>query len=136
MSMVHKVDYYQVQVPHDVGEAFRILSDLRGAGVGLLACCGFPVGGGKAQIELVPKHHESFRKAAAKLDLQPSERERAFLIQGGNRVVAVDEAIETLAKHGVNILAFQAVSAGSGTWGMMLRVEPADYERACEALGF
>ncbi len=58
-------------------------------GGNLLACCGFPLGDGKVQIDLVPEYHESFRNAAARLDLQLSERKGAFLIQGGDRVVAV-----------------------------------------------
>lgn len=40
------------------------------------------------QIDLIPEPYESFRKAAARLDLQLSESKRAFLIQGGDRAFA------------------------------------------------
>jgi hypothetical protein len=134
--MIHKIDYYHIEIPDNPGETFRILSGLKKAGVNLLACCGFPLGSGKVQIDLVPEHYESFRKAAARLDLQLSERKRAFLIQGGDRAVAVTATFEKLAVHSVNIVAHQAVSAGQEHWGMILWVEPDDYERASEALGF
>ncbi len=134
MDMIHKIDYYHIEIPDNPGAAFRVLSGLKKAGVNLLACCSFPLGGGKVQIDLVPEHYESFRKAAARLDLQLSERKRAFLIQGVDRAVA--DTFEKLAVHSVNIVAHQAVSAGQGHWGMILWVEPDDYERASEALGF
>ncbi len=136
MDMIHKINYYHIVIPDNPGEAFRVLSGLKKAGGNLLACCGFPLGDGKVQIDLVPKYYESFRNAAARLDLQLSERKRAFLIQGGDRVVDVADTFEKLAFHSVNIVAYQAISTGTGHWGMILWVEPDDYERASEALGF
>ena len=58
------------------------------------------------------------------------------MIQGGDPAVAVADTFEKLAVHSVNIVAHQAVSTGTGYWGMILWVEPDDYERASEALGF
>ena len=101
----------------------------------LLACCGFPIGGGKAQFDLVPEHDETFRKAAAGLDPSLSERKGAFLIRGGDRVGAVADTFANLAGREVNIVGSQALSAGGGQWGMILWVKPADYARATEALG-
>ena len=133
---IHKVDYYHIEIPDKPGEAFRILSDLKKADVNLLACCGFPVGDGKTQIDLVPEHPEAFLKTAARLDLKLSDRKPAFLVQAGDRVGAVADTFVKLASRGINIVASQAVSAGAGRWGMILWVKPADYERASEALGF
>ncbi len=136
MDMIHKIDYYRIEIPDNPGAAVQVLSGLKKAGVNLLACCGFPLGSGKVQIDLVPEHDESFQRAAVRLDLQLSERKRAFLIQGGDRALAVADTFEKLSVHSVNIVAHQAVSAGQGHWGMILWVEPDDYERASEALGF
>ena len=130
------MDYYYIKVPDKPGEALQCLLGLKEAGVNLLACCGFPIGGGQAQIDLVPEHDESFRKAAARLNLPLSERKRAFLIQEGDRVGAVADTFGKFANKGINIVAYQAVSAGSGRWGMILWVAPEDYARAGEALGF
>ncbi len=51
---IRRVDYYYVQVPDAPGEGFRVLGKLREEGVNLLSFTAFPVGGGKAQIDLVP----------------------------------------------------------------------------------
>ena len=132
---IRQVEYFYVEIPGKPGEGFRILSSLKEAGVNLLATCGFPVEGGKAQIDLVPEDSAAFREAAAKLDLRLSDRKRGFLIQGDDRVGAVADIFEKLAKDEINIVASQAVCAGSGRWGMILWVNPADYERANKALG-
>jgi hypothetical protein len=132
---VRKVDYYHIMVPDAPGEVFRILSALNGAGVNLLACCGFPIGEGRAQIDLVPEDEESFRRATAKIGLPLSEPKRAFLVQGEDRVGAQADVFAKLAGREINIIASQAVSAGAGRWGMILWVKLADYERAGRALG-
>lgn len=132
----HKVDYYYVEVPDKPGEALRILLGLKEAHVNLLACCGFPVGDGKAQLDLVPENDDAFRRAAASLGLRLSERKHAFLVQEGDRVGAVADIFAKLAKKGINIVASQGVSDGAGRYGMILWVKPADYQQASEALGF
>ena len=110
--MIHKIDYYHIEIPDNLVAAFHALSSLKKPGVNLLACFGFPLGSGKVQIDLIPEHYESFRKAAARLDLQLSERKRAFLIQGGDRAVAVADTFEKLAARSVNIVAHHATLAG------------------------
>ena len=132
---IQKVDYYYSEVSDQAGEALRILVGLKEAGVDLVACCGFPIGGGKAQIDFVPKNDASFRRAAAALNLSLSERKRAFLIQGGDRVGAVADVFAKLAANGINIVSSQAVAAGGGLWGMILWVKPTDYESASKAFG-
>ena len=53
------------------------------------------------------------------------------MIQGDDRVGAAADIFEKLAKDEVNIVASQAVSAGSG----ILWVHLADHERAIKVLG-
>ncbi len=53
--MIHKIDYYRIEIPDNPGAAIRILSGLKKAGVNLLACCCFNLGGGKVQIDLEPE---------------------------------------------------------------------------------
>lgn len=132
---IRQVEYYYVEVPDKPGEGARILSGLKEAGVNLLATCGFPTAGGKAQIDLVPENADALRAAAGKLNLRLSENKRAFVIEGQDRVGAVAEIYERLAKDGVSIHAAQAVTAGSGRYGMILWVKPADHEKARKSLG-
>ena len=132
---VRRVEYYYVSVPDKPGEGERILSALRQSEVNLLAYLGFPAGGGQTQIDLVPEDPAAFRNAAESAGLALSEAKRAFLIQGDDRVGAVSDVIAKLAEGNINITAAAATSAGSGRYGMILWVAPADYERAADALG-
>jgi hypothetical protein len=50
-------------------------------------------------------------------------------------VGAVADATAKLADANINLTAATATAAGSGRYGMILWVAPADYDRAGEALG-
>jgi hypothetical protein len=132
---VRRVEYYHVTIPDKPGEGERILSTLKEKGINLLAYLGFPAGGGQSQVDLVPEDPRSFHRAAERAGLMLSEAKWAFLIQGDDRVGAVTDTTAKLAKAKINITAATATSAGSGRYGMMLWVAPADYERAADALG-
>jgi len=132
---VRSVEYHYVTVPDAPGEVQRILSALKDGGVNLVAFLGFPLDGGQSQIDLVPEEPESFRDAAQRAGVTLSEAKRAFLIQGDDRVGAVADATAKLAEANINITAAAATAAGSGRYGMILWVAPADYESAAGALG-
>jgi hypothetical protein len=132
---VRGVDYYHVTVPDTPGEGQRILSALRDSGVNLLAFLGFPLNDGRSQLDLIPEDPEALRAAAEQAGVTLSEAKRAFLVQGDDRVGAVADALEKLADANVNLTAAAATGAGSGRYGMILWVAPADFERAANALG-
>jgi hypothetical protein len=62
---VRSVEYYYVTVSDEPGEGQRIFSALQEGGVNLLAVLGFPLEGGRSQIDLVPEDPESLMEAAA-----------------------------------------------------------------------
>ena len=132
---VRRVEYYYVTVRDTAGEGDRILSTLKERGINLLAYLGFPAGGGQSQIDLVPEDPASFRQAADQAGLTLSQAKRAFLIQGDDRVGAVTDTTAKLAGANINITAAAATGAGSGRYGMILWVAPAEYERAAGVLG-
>lgn len=132
---VQRVEYYYVTVRDTAGEGDRILSALKERGINLFAYLGFPAGGGQSQIDLVPEDPASFRQAADQAGLTLSQAKRAFLIQGDDRVGAVTDTTAKLAAANINITAAAATSAGSGRYGMILWVAPAEYERAAGVLG-
>ena len=132
---VRGVEYYYVTVSDDPGEGQRILSALKDSGVNLLAFLGFPLGGGRSQIDLVPDDPESLRRAAEQAGFGLSETKQAFLIQGDDRVGAVADTTAKLAEANINLTAAAAAGAGSGRYGMILWVAPADYQRVADVLG-
>jgi hypothetical protein len=132
---IRGVEYYYVTVPDAPGEGQRILSALQERGVNLLAYLGFPVGGGRSQIDLVPEDPDGLKDVAEQLGTALSEAKRAFLVQGDDRVGAVADTTAKLAGAGINVTAAAATAAGSGRYGMILWVAAADYERAADVLG-
>jgi len=130
-----RIEYYYVTVPDAPGGGQQILSTLKDSGVNLLAFLGFPLGGGESQIDLVPEDPESLREAAERAGTTLSESKRALLIQGDDRAGAVADITAKLAEANINLTAVAATAAGSGRFGMIVWVAPADYERAAEALG-
>jgi len=134
-DMVRGVEYYYVTLPDEPGEGQRILSALKDSGVNLLAFLGFPLGGGQSQIDLVPEDPELLKDVAAQAGITLSDAKRAFLIQGDDRVGAVADTTAKLAEANINVTAAAATGAGSGRYGMILWVAPADQDRAADALG-
>jgi hypothetical protein len=132
---VRSVEYRYVTVSDTPGEVQRTLTALKDGGVNLVAFLGFPLGGGRSQIDLVPEDPGALRDAAERAGVTLSEAKRAFLVQGDDRVGAVADATAKLAEANVNITAAAAVAAGAGRYGMIIWVAPADYERAAGALG-
>jgi len=131
---VRSVEYQYATVPDAPGEVQKILSALEDRGVNLVAFLGFPEGG-QSQIDLVAEDPAALREAAEAAGVTLSVPKRAFLVQGDDRVGAVADATAKLAEASVNVTAAAAVAAGSGSYGMIVWVAPADYERAASALG-
>ncbi len=132
---VRRTEYYYVPVPDKPGESSKVLSALKNGGVLLLACHAFPTGGGRAQLNLVPEDGRKFKQAAQAAGFTLTGPRWAFLITGDDRVGAAAEHAKKLADAKVNITALTAIGAGSGRYGMILWVAPADYEKAATALG-
>ena len=132
---VRKTTYYCIEVPHTTGQGAKVLSALKEAGVNLLAFSGFPIGGGKAQLDFVPENPDAFLQAMKGQDVKLSEKKNAFLIQGEDRPGAALEILGKLGAQGISITASQAVTAGERRWGMILWVTPADHAKASKALG-
>lgn len=134
-DVVRRVEYQYVVVPDRPGEGLRVLEALQREGVNLLAYLGFPVEGGRAQLDLVAEDPDALRRVAAEQGWALSSAKWAFLVQGDDRVGAAAEHLRKLSEAGVNITAAAATAAGAGRYGMILWVKPEDYERASQLLG-
>lgn len=132
---VRKVNYCYPIVPNRAGQGARILNEITGAGINLLAYSGFPVGGGKSQLDLVVEDVGPLRRVARRNGWRLSDVKKGFLVQGTDRVGAVHRHLKKLADAGINVTAADAVAAGKGRYGMLLWVKPREYARAAKVLG-
>ena len=132
---IRKVDYFKAGVPNRKGEGAKILAALRAEGVNLLAFTGFPIGGGRAQLDFVPENAAAFRRAVKKAGLKLAGKKRCFLIQGNDRAGVIAGIAAKLAEAGVSIIALYGLAAGNGRYGAILWVRTKDFAKAGRALG-
>jgi len=131
---LRKVDYFYVMVPNTAGQGSKVLAGLAAEGVNLLAFSGFP-SGGKGQLDLVPENSAKFRRAARKLKLKLSKRKTGFLLQGSDRVGAMNKTLKKLAAGTINVTAMEAVTGGNGRFGAIFWVKPKKVAKAAKLLG-
>ena len=130
---LRKVDYFYVMVPNTAGQGSKVLAGLAAEGVNLLAFSGFP-SGGKGQLDLVPENSAKFRRAARKLKLKLSKRKTGFLLQGSDRVGAMNKTLKKLAAGKINVTAMDAVTGGGGRFGAIFWVKPKKVAKAAKLL--
>ena len=133
-SSVKEVEYYYSLAADKPGEARKLLEFLSEKGVNLLALTAFPVGGGQSQLDFFPADSELLKKAAEDANIPLIGPKKAFLIQGEDKVGALYEFHLKLSNAGVNIHACNGVVDGTGRFGYVIWVNPADFERASAAL--
>jgi hypothetical protein len=131
---VRKVQYAYVKVPNRPGQAARMLGELKKDGVDLVAFSGFP-GKKGAQVDLVTHDMNGLKRVARQNGWKLSATKKGFLIQGADRIGAVERHLAKLAERKVNVVAADAVAAGKGRYGMILWVRPKVYAKAARALG-
>ncbi len=131
--MIRKVAYFSMQVPNRPGVGAAMLKSIAKGGQNLLAFTGFPSGVG-AQVDFVPAKPAEFARGAKKHGVKLSKRKTAFLVQGEDRVGALVRIVDTLAKAKINMVAMDAVTAGSRRFGAIFWVKPKDVARASRLL--
>jgi len=129
-----KVNYCYMKVPSRAGQGAKVLAALNDAGVDLLMYSGFPIGGGKAQLDFVTDDMGGLRRVARSEGWRLSKNKKAFLIRGDDTPGAVYRIVDRLAKAGVNITAAQAIAAGRRQFAMILWVNPKMYRKAARVL--
>jgi hypothetical protein len=131
---VRKVNYCYAKVSARAGQGATVLDEIRQEGVNLLAFSGFPIGGGKAQLDLVAEDMAAVRRVARKQGWRLSKTKKAFLVQGDDRLGACHRQLQKLADQKINVTAVDALAAGKGRYAMILWVKPNAYARAARIL--
>jgi hypothetical protein len=131
---IRVVDYYYTTTSDKPGEGAELLGVLRDARTNLLALSAFP-SKRKTQVDFIPSDSASFVAAAKAGKIKLSRPKKVFLIQGDDRVGAIQEILAKLGSAKINVTAVQGVSAGGGRYGALLWVDQKDVKKAATALG-
>ena len=131
---IRVVDYFYTTTPDKAGEGAQLLKVLRDARTNLLALSAFP-SQRKTQVDFVPSDSASFLATAKAAKIKLSRAKKVFLVQGDDRVGAIQEILAKLASAKINVTASQGVSAGGGRYGAILWVDQKSVKKAATALG-
>jgi hypothetical protein len=131
---VRQVSYYALKMGDVPGEGARLLRLLRKHDVNLLGLVAFPRGRG-CQVDLVPEDKDRLLALEEQLEWELSKEKKAFLVQGPQQAGALLTVLEKLSRVKINVTAVEAVIGTSRSFGALLWVKAADYDRAARALG-
>jgi hypothetical protein len=132
---IRRVDYFYTTIQDQPGEAYKLLSQLAGLGINLLAFSGVPLGPMHTQLTLFPEDTLKMKNAANKAGLALDGPHPALLVQGDDELGALAGIHEKLYEANVNVYASSGVSDGKGSYGYVIYVRPEEYERAVKTLG-
>lgn len=128
---VRRVDYFYTTV----GEgAYRLLGDLAGLGVNLLALHTVPIGPDSTQLTLFPEDSRVLVNAAENARLKLDGPHAALLVQGDDRMGALAGVHAKLRAANVSVFASMCVTDGHGYYGYVIYLRPEHAEIAARAL--
>lgn len=131
---IRRVDYYYTTVQDQPGEAYRLLNQLAGQGVNLLAFTAVPIGPTRTQMALFPEQGSKLEAVAKGAGMTLDGPHRALLIHGDDKMGALAEIHAKLMRARVNVYASTAVTDGKGCFGYLVYVRADEIDRATSAL--
>ena len=134
ISSVKDVEYFSMVVADKPGEARKLFEFLSEKSVNLLALTAFPLGEGESRIDFFPEDPAPLRQAAEDAEVPLVGPKRAFLIQGEDEIGALYDFHLKLYNARINVRACNGVVEGTGRFGYVIWVDPADYEEASKVL--
>jgi hypothetical protein len=132
---IRRVQYFYTTVNDRPGEALRFLTSLADLGVNLVAFTAIPTGLQHTQLAIFPEDAHKLTDQSERVGFRLDGPHLALLVQGKDVPGALVGIHEALHDAGVNVYAATAVSGGGGTFGYVIHVRHADFEKAAEVLG-
>lgn len=131
---IKKVEYFYTTVKDQPGEAYKILAELAGLGINLLAFTAVPVGPTTTQLTIFPEDPAHMKNEATKVGMTLDGPHPALLVRGDDDLGALAEIHLKIFEANVNVYSATGVTDGRGSFGYIIYVKSEDYERAAAAL--
>ena len=124
MSRTDTSTDFQISVPDKPGELLGIIKGVQDAGINLRALWAFGIGGGRAEVIVLPEDADAFREHARRAGLEVRER-TVVHFTGPDELGALVGSLEQIASADINIHAFDAIAVG-GKYGAYCWVDEGD----------
>ena len=128
------IDSYYTTVQDHPGEPYRLLNQLAGQGINLLAFTAIPMGPTRTQLALFPEQGAKLEALAKGAGMALDGPHRALLVHGDDKMGALAEIHAKLMRARVNVYASTAVTDGKGCFGYIVYVRADEMDRAAKAL--
>jgi hypothetical protein len=130
---IQRVKYYSIGIEDKPGELARFSRKMKEADVNLAGVWGFGTGPGKGQILAIPQDAEKFSQAARSEGWTITEGS-CFRLEGEDRVGALQETLDRVAREGINLHAVDALAI-RGRFAAYVWAKAEDVERLGKILG-
>jgi hypothetical protein len=131
---VKQTSYFYVMVYDLPGEAYKLLSQLAGLGINLLAFSAVPIGPSHTQLALFPEDDDQLEAEAKRAGIRLDGPHHALLVQGDDELGALAGVHEKLYRANVNVYAATGIADGRGSFGYIIYIRPEQFQAAMEAM--
>ena len=131
---IRKVEYFNATVKDQPGSSYQLLTQLSALGIDQVAFVAIPTGPTSTQLTIFPDDSEKLISEARSSDMTLDGPHPAILVQGDDRMGALEEIHNKLFLANVNVYASMGVTDGKGGFGYIIYVRPEGFESAMLAL--
>lgn len=131
---IKKIEYFNITVKDQPGEAYHLLSQLANLGISMSAFSAIPLGPNATQLTIFPDNSQKMSKELKLAGQKLDGPHKALLVQGDDELGALVEIHQKLFHAKVNISAATGVTDGKDSFGYVIYLRSDEFEKAVKAL--
>ncbi len=135
VAQIRKIEYYNITIKDQPGEALKVLAYLKDLGVSMQAFAAIPMGPNAMVLTVFPDDPDKLSKEMRFAGRNLDGPHHAILVQGADEIGALTAIHQKLFDAGVNVSAANGMTDGKGGFGYVIYIRGDEFEKAVKALG-
>lgn len=131
---IRKIEYYNITIGGEAGDASKLLSVFAGVGISLLAFKAVPLEPGRTRFTLFPNDSSKMTEGAKKAGIELDGPYSALLIEGDDESGALADIYEKLSKANIKVDESYGIADIKRSYGVVLYMKQEDCEKALSDL--